>query len=324
MNNSTVIDEIDIDPAERVTALDLYRRWELQQWQAQSLEYERDGDGWLGLPAFARLPLLATLARFLVGETTVTETLAPLAYAAPDVDYKMYLATQLADEARHTVFFRHYLAFLSETLGNEELSQVSGVDKVGDLFENALLDAVERVRADPYDTAAWYEGVVVYHLLVEGAVAMTGLHTLLGTVRALSGFDILRTGITNVARDESRHISFGVLALRNGVRDGHRGHIVDMIRKHIPAAARTLVDPETRDPFPRLVPVLRKRAELLDEQWEFAASSLTRRMSSIGISEDIIADLSENWRQACSAAAAEYGRIHGEPHPITYLDRADE
>lgn len=113
MNNSTVIDEIEIDLAERVTALDLYRRWEMQQWQAQSLEYERDAEGWTRLPAFARLPLLATLARFLVGETTVTETLAPLAYAAPEVDYKMYLATQLADEARHTVFFRRYLAFLS-------------------------------------------------------------------------------------------------------------------------------------------------------------------------------------------------------------------
>jgi ribonucleoside-diphosphate reductase beta chain len=321
MNNSTVIDEIEIDLAERVTALDLYRRWEMQQWQAQSLEYERDAEGWTQLPAFARLPLLATLARFLIGETTVTETLAPLAYAAPEVDYKMYLATQLADEARHTVFFRRYLAFLSETLGNEELSQVSGIDRVGDLFEKALVDAVERVREDPADTVAWYEGVVVYHLLVEGAVAMTGLHTVLGTVRALPRFDILRTGITNVARDESRHISFGVLALRNGVRGGYREHIVEMIRGHLPAAARTLVDPETRDPFPRLVPVLQKRAEILSEQWEFAESSLGRRMTSIGIPRDIISELSEKWRESCAAAAGEYADIHGEPHPITYLVR---
>ncbi|MEU6559016.1 hypothetical protein [Nocardia nova] len=321
MNNSTVVDELEIDLTERVTALDLYRRWELQQWQAQSLEYDRDGAGWTRLPAFARLPLLATLARFLVGETTVTETLAPLAYAAPEIDYKMYLATQLADEARHTVFFRRYLAFLSDTLGNEELSQVSGVDRVGDLFDKALVDAVERVRVDPRDLPAWYEGVVVYHLLVEGAVAMTGLHTVLGTVRALPEFDVLRTGITNVARDESRHISFGVLALRNGVRGGYREHIIESIRRHIPAAARTLVDPESRDPFPRLVPVLRKRAEVLSEQWEFAAGSLIRRMTSIGISGDIIGDLAENWRQSCSTAASEYESIHGEAHPITFLDR---
>lgn len=324
MNNSTVLDEIEIDLAERVTALDLYRRWELQQWQAQALEYDRDAEGWRQLPVFARLPLLTTLARFLVGETTVTETLAPLAYAAPEVDYKMYLATQLADEARHTVFFRRYLAFLSETLGNEELSQVSGVDRVGDLFETALVDAVERVRADPSDVPAWYEGVVVYHLLVEGAVAMTGLHTVLGTVRALPRFDILRTGITNVARDESRHISFGVLALRNGMRAGYSEHIVEVIRRHLPAAARTLVDPEHRDPFPRLLPVLRKRAEVLHEQWEFAAGSLIRRMHSIGIPGDIASELSENWRQACSAAAEEYRRIHGESHPIEYLDPTND
>lgn len=321
MNSSTVIDDIEVDLTARVGALDLYRRWELQQWQAQSLEYERDGEGWTQLPAFARLPLLATLARFLVGETTVTETLAPLAYAAPEIDYKVYLATQLADEARHTVFFRRYLAFLTDTLGNEELSQVSGVNQVGDLFEKALVDTVERVRANPADTATWYEGIVVYHLLVEGAVAMTGLHTVLGTVRTLPCFDTLRTGITNVARDESRHISFGVLALRNGVREGYREHIVEMIRNHLPAAARTLVDPETKDPFPRLVPVLRKRAEILDEQWEFAESSLIRRMSSIGISEGVISELSESWRQACSVAASEYDHIHGELHPIAYLDR---
>lgn len=321
MNNSTVIDEIEVDLTRRVGALDLYRRWEAQQWQAEKLAYDRDGAGWRQLPAFARLPLLATLARFLIGETTVTETLAPLAYAAPEADYKLYLATQLADEARHTVFFRRYLAFLSETLGNEELSQVSGVDRVGDLFDKALVDAVERVRENPVDLHAWFEGVVVYHLLVEGAVAMTGLHTVLGTVRALPQFDTLRAGITNVARDESRHISFGVLALRNGVRDGYGDHIVEMIRKHVPAAARTLVDPETRDPFPRLVPVLRKRAEVLHEQWEFAASSLTRRMNSIGITDDIAGELSGTWRKSCSEAAADYERIHGEPHPVEYLDR---
>ncbi|NKY48743.1 ribonucleotide-diphosphate reductase subunit beta [Nocardia vermiculata] len=321
MNNSTVIDEIELDLTRRVGALDLYRRWESQQWQAEKLEYDRDGEGWRQLPAFARLPLLATLARFLVGETTVTETLAPLAYAAPERDYTLYLATQLADEARHTVFFRRYLAFLSETLGNEELSQVSGVDRVGDLFEKALRDAVERVRENPADVHAWFEGVVVYHLLVEGAVAMTGLHTVLGTVRALPQFDTLRTGITHVARDESRHISFGVLALRNGVRDEYRDHIVEMIRKHVPAAARTLVDPETRDPFPRLVPVLRKRAEVLHEQWEFAASSLGRRMNSIGIPDDIGAELVETWRKSCSDAASEYERLHGESHPVEYIDR---
>src|SRR5438105_13687296 len=92
----------DIDSAS------LYRRWERQQWAVSDLDFSQDKADWLSLPEGVRQVTQNTMTLFFIGEQAVTDTLAPLLHAAPREDERIFLATQLADEARHTVFFQRF------------------------------------------------------------------------------------------------------------------------------------------------------------------------------------------------------------------------
>ncbi|WP_378730476.1 ribonucleotide-diphosphate reductase subunit beta [Nocardia brasiliensis] len=308
----------DRDISGRVAPLDLYYRWESQHWQISSLTIAQDRPDWAALPGFLREELLHTVFRFAAGELAVTQTLAPIAHAAPTEDYQIYLSTQIADEARHALFFRTYVDSLRavgiapsviDREGDETVS-------VGDLFEQSLRTITDQVRADPDDLARWYEAIVVYHLLIEGTVAMTGLHSLLRTIREHGGFAALREGLTNVARDESRHVNFGVLALRDGIRAGHRELIVHAVRRHVPAAAFTMVAPEYRDTTPRLVQSLTDRPRRIGEQWQFAIASLDKRLTATGLEPETVRSLVNSFRQGCVDAVARYRELHGVDHPV--------
>ncbi|HEX2646024.1 MAG TPA: ribonucleotide-diphosphate reductase subunit beta, partial [Candidatus Dormibacteraeota bacterium] len=92
--------------AHDVDASSLYRRWERQQWAVSELDLTRDIADWETLPPGIRLVMQNTMTLFFIGEQAVTDTLAPLLHAAPFEDERIFLATQIADEARHTVFFQ--------------------------------------------------------------------------------------------------------------------------------------------------------------------------------------------------------------------------
>ncbi|WP_043661158.1 ribonucleotide-diphosphate reductase subunit beta [Nocardia thailandica] len=316
MNDAAVLQDIEREITERVTPLDLYHRWEAQHWQIQQLGIEGDSRGWQALTPFFRGELLRTLRRFGAGEMAVTETLAPIAYAAPSIDYQIYLSTQIADEARHAQFFRAYLTPLERSLPAAVADTAE--TQVGDLFAGSLAQITDRIRREPQDMATWYEAVVIYHLLIEGTVAMTGLHTLLRTVREVDGFTALRTGLTNIARDESRHVNFGVLALRAGIKAGYGAAIVDAVARHAPAAASTMVDPLTRDTTPKLVLAMTDRPRQLRGQWDFAAASLGKRLGSAGLDASTVDMLVDTFRTGCADAVADYRTRHGVDHPASF------
>lgn len=319
MNEAAVLQDIEREITERVTPLDLYHRWESQHWQIQQLGIDGDIRDWQALTPFFRGELLRTLRRFGAGEMAVTETLAPIAYAAPTTDYQIYLSTQIADEARHAQFFRAYLGQLEQAgLVPPSATDASADPQIGELFAGSLAQITDRIRRESQDAATWYEAVVVYHLLIEGTVAMTGLHTLLRTVREFDGFSALQAGLTNVARDESRHVNFGVLALRAGIKAGYAAAIVDAVARHAPAAAFTMVDPLTRDATPKLVLAMTDRPQQLRGQWDFAAASLGKRLGSAGLDAQTVEKLVEAFRTGCADAVADYRTRHGMDHPASF------
>lgn len=96
--------------AERIaTSADLYRRWEKQQWAVADVNPARDRERWGTLTTFMRGQMLGALAELEVGEVTVTHTLGSLIDSPPTEDDRIFLCTQLADEARHVKFFQTYL-----------------------------------------------------------------------------------------------------------------------------------------------------------------------------------------------------------------------
>src|SRR5215472_11990305 len=66
------------------------------------------------MPESGREQLAGTFLAFFYGEQCVTDTLSPMVHAAPDEENRLFLSTQLVDEARHSYFFAR---FFNEVLG---------------------------------------------------------------------------------------------------------------------------------------------------------------------------------------------------------------
>src|ERR1700756_4550473 len=108
-----VYTHIDVLLAELPGPLDLYQRWERQQWSAAALDFGEDRGHWAAMSPFIQDQLQQIFAGFYVGEQAVTDPLAPLLLAAPDEESRWFLSTQVVDEARHAYFFSR---FFSEVL----------------------------------------------------------------------------------------------------------------------------------------------------------------------------------------------------------------
>ncbi|GGP32551.1 hypothetical protein GCM10018980_73060 [Streptomyces capoamus] len=129
------------------------------------------------------------ISQFLHGEQGALVTTARLVETVPDMEAKIYAASQVADEARHV---EAYAKYIDEKLGTSYPINPGLKALLRDLLQESEWDIV-------------YLGMQV---IVEGlALAATRL--------ASTGFgDPIITSITRmIARDEARHIGFGVVSL---------------------------------------------------------------------------------------------------------------
>jgi ribonucleoside-diphosphate reductase beta chain len=302
----------------------LYRRWEQQHWAVSDLDFTQDKADWASLPPGIRQVMQHTMTLFFIGEQAVTDTLAPLLHAAPQEDERIFLATQIADEARHTVFFQRFFDEVLEVGGGlhaalEALSPraTEGFRKI---FEHQLRDAMDLIRLEPGNERAWVEGVVTYHLIIEGYLAITGQRTLLRTLRNVGLMPGFRTGFTAVARDESRHIGFGVLALRRRVTaQSEMARVIALkVLELLEPAVRTVISPDRKLPFedPREVPEPLRVNGL--ELREFALTSLAKRLSAAGLSAAVVQSIRGQAESYYESAWSEYERNHGVRHPVRF------
>ena len=96
---------------------ELYYRWEHQQWSTHDIDFIPDRVQWEQLLEEEQEDYLYGLAGFFQGEVSVAEALASYVIAMPDEEMRIYLTTQLVDEARHTVFFAR---FFNEVIGIDQ------------------------------------------------------------------------------------------------------------------------------------------------------------------------------------------------------------
>jgi ribonucleoside-diphosphate reductase beta chain len=294
--------------------LELFDRWEQQQWSLIDFDFAEDRDGWANLRGLVRRELRGAIENFLVGENAVTETLAPLVYAAPTPQEQLFLTTQLVDEARHTLLFARYLAAVEGT-GDVNFT-VPAATSLTDILQGALREATSSVRESPQERDAWYRAIVVYHLLIEGVLAVSGMRSLLGVLRGLDKLPVLARALTNVARDESRHIGFGVTALRAGVAAGHADVISRALSDLVPHAVRALLNPDRM--YPRLAPEssTREIATSSERLWGQAERALIGRAKRIGLSGEACEMVRGQWAHGRDAALDEYHKRHGSVHPV--------
>src|SRR5260370_6240943 len=190
--------------------MDLYRRWETQQWAVGDLDFTLDRQDWLDAGDMDRKATLWSHRLFFNGEERVTSTLAPFVWAAPAPDIEIFLSTQMVDEARHTVFFERWwrevpgsdTASLGALLEEIRPKSSGGYDE---LFYDRLPSAAQRLASNPKDIDAFIEGVTLYHIVIEATIALTGQRFELEAMReqGLSDRGFYR-GFTAVSRGEAR------------------------------------------------------------------------------------------------------------------------
>src|ERR1051325_9473935 len=112
-----------------LTYEELYLLWERQQWQTQELDFSRDREDWHErFSPEERFQRMYGLSSFFIGEQKVAEELGPMMRAAPTEEMRIFLCTQIADEARHVRFFNRFydeVGVLEATNLQERLAETS-------------------------------------------------------------------------------------------------------------------------------------------------------------------------------------------------------
>src|SRR5438067_4649154 len=264
---------------------ELFYRWERQQWRAEEIDFSPDRFQWEKMGQQERQDRLYGLSAFFRGEACVTDTLGPYITAMPDEEMRIFLTTQLADEARHTVFFARFFkevleidkTRLEDTLENIQQYMNKHLQYI---LIDSLSDVAERIRQEPKNLAHLIEGITLYHVIVEGTMALAGQRGILEFYRLHELFPAFRGGFTAVARDESRHVVFGVKFLREMIqRDANNAMIVhDAVEKYTPTALEAIY------PAPQQVQIMLLNA---DDPWttlRYAQESLAKKLIVIGMS----------------------------------------
>lgn len=264
--------------------MDLYRRWETQQWAVSDLDFTPDREYWRNAAQLDRDATLWGRRLFFNGEERVTATLAPFIWASPKPEIELFLSTQMVDEARHTVFFERWWR---EVVGTDAPDLRTLLDRVrpdvnegyDTLFYDRLPSVAQRLASNPRDLDTFIEGVTIYHIAVEATLALTGQRFALEVMRDLGythfGF---YQGFTAVARDESRHVNFGIKVLQEAVREDPQrfGPLIQRtLIDCLPLIAGTIQPPDQR--------YYTEYGSTQNEILDFAMNSLNKRLRAIGV-----------------------------------------
>ena len=263
---------------------DLYRRWEAQQWAVGDLDFSLDRQDWLEATDLEKKATLWSHRLFFNGEERVTATLAPFVWAAPTPEIEVFLSTQMVDEARHTVFFERWWRDVAGTDARDMTDLLKEIRPEANegyniLFYERLPATAQRLANNPRDFDAFVEGVTLYHIVIEATIALTGQRFELESMReqGLTERGFYR-GFTAVARDESRHVSFGIKLLQEAVRED-AARYAPLIQKTLveclPLITGTLDPPDPR--------YITEFGHTESEIVQFAFDSLNKRLRAIGI-----------------------------------------
>jgi len=263
----------------------LYALWERSNWRAHELDFSVDREQWLVTPTEGQAHTAYSIASFYVGEERVTADLAPFLLAAPSGEIEAFLATQLVDEARHAVFFDRFASEVMALSADDLRGRLEEMEKglLGPwyfLFDDSLRDVADRIKARPDDLELFVEGIVIYHMVTEGVLAMTGQRTILAYMSDHDIYPGFQKGFSLVESDEHRHIAFGVRFLRDVCeeRPEMRKVVLDTLERLLPRAAEVFAPPEADNPRE-----FTSYAYHSSQVYGFAYTALKRRMTAIGI-----------------------------------------
>jgi ribonucleoside-diphosphate reductase beta chain len=262
---------------------ELYRHWEEGQWSPYEIDLSVDVEQWGALSGDDRGLIFWVLSSLMVAEERITTKFSGLVGAHGSEEEATFLSTQQVDEARHMQF---YARFQDEVVADPAAigahverarEQISPAFR--QVFDVALVEAHERLVADPADTEAKVRFVTLYHQILEGALGLTSFNFVSGYLEREDLLPGFLAGYSKIHHDEQRHIGYGTWYLREAVAadPGQAEAVRSVLRELLPAVAESLTPPDREGAD---WDALGAGAE---EIREFALGGLTRRLNVIGV-----------------------------------------
>jgi ribonucleotide reductase beta subunit family protein with ferritin-like domain len=249
---SSIREHFDAVASQRPTPRSLYERWERQQWSVNDVALGADSTEWSGaMRTSVRIHVENLINSFLIGEYTGLDLLGPIMTASPDEATLEFLGTQVADETRHN---RLMMRLAAEVLGRSgepkdmlaaAWSSLTPTHRELNLLESALVNDLQGNSAD-FDR--WIRAVTLFHLITEGVLALRAQRLLISVLRRLSVLPGTKAGFIAMLRDEARHATFGLHAVRIGLAAGHEEAILDVLNSCLPLIMT--IDVPTEDHMP--------------------------------------------------------------------------
>jgi ribonucleoside-diphosphate reductase beta chain len=263
----------------------LYLLWERQQWATQDIDFTQDRIDWHErIPDEERFQRMYGLSSFFIGEQKVAEELGPMMRAAPTEEMRVFLCTQIADEARHVRFFNRFY----EEVGVLEADSLQGRltetsehvnPEFDELFDEMLKSRVDHLARQPEDLEKLVEAITLYHMVIEGMLALTGQHFILQYNEEQGTLPGFVEGFNNIARDEHRHVAFGARFLREMAQEDTKyGDAITRTLTEVAPIADAVLQPKW---------YVEGETEVLgatmEETRAFAMKALERRLKVIGL-----------------------------------------
>ncbi len=220
---ATISDESKLTSVKLMEPQQLYELWERQNWQSHTIDFEQDKRDWAALEDDLRRNLSWNLSSFFIGEERVTTQFSGLVMAYESQSEEAFLTTQQVDEARHA---QHFNRFYDQVLGidgtfEERLAQARGDlnEAFIEMFDGVLVEWGQRLVDDPRDIEAKVDFVTLYHMIIEGTLALTGQWFLTDYMERKQILPGWVHGFRLISQDEHRHVAYGTWYLREKAKD---------------------------------------------------------------------------------------------------------
>ncbi len=262
---------------------DLYRHWEDGQWSPFEVDLAADEEQWQALSVEDRGLIFWVLSSLMVAEERITTKFSGLVGAYGSEEEATFLATQQVDEARHMQFYARYqdevVADPAAIGAHVEKARGQISPAFRQIFDVALVEAHERLVANPGDTEAKVCFVTLYHQILEGTLGLTSFNFVTGYLEREGLLPGFVAGYSKIHHDEQRHIGYGTWYLREAVDadSALADSVRATLRELLPAVAESLTPPDREGTDWN---ALGAGAE---EIRDFALNGLTRRLDVVGV-----------------------------------------
>ena len=261
----------------------LYRHWEDEQWSPFEIALDGDIRQWRDMDAADRSLVLWALSSLMVAEERITTKFSGLVGAYGTEEEATFLATQQVDEARHMQFYARYqdevVADPAAIAEHVERARKLLSPAFQTIFDEALVQAHERLVTEPSSAAAKVDFVTTYHVVIEGTLGLTAFNFITRYLERSAQLPGFVEGYSKIHHDEQRHIGYGIWFLREAVRGepALAENVRATLRSLLPAVAQALTPPDREGTDWDAL------GASSEEIRDFAISGLSRRLKIVGV-----------------------------------------